>query len=66
MLDLFEAGNVSELNITSEAGIDHGDIANAVTRHIMENHLNTLTGICFTDGATTDSEVGAGCPPSRA
>jgi len=56
---LFEAGSVSQLNITSEAGTDCVDIANAVTRFIRENHSNTV--MYFTDGATTDSEVGAGC-----
>jgi len=59
MIDLFEGGNVSQLNITSEAGTDCVDIANAVTHFISETHSSTV--ICFTDGATTDSEVGAGC-----
>ena len=31
----------------------------STTRFISENHSNTVT--CFTDGAITGSEVGAGC-----
>ena len=57
------------MNITSVAGTDDVIIDNAVTRFISEHHSNTV--ICFSDGATTDSEVGAGCaaaiviPPGR-
>jgi len=42
MLDLFEAVNVPELYITSEAGTDCVDIANAVTNSVSENHSNTV------------------------
>jgi len=62
VLDLFVDIKISELDVTSEARSDHTDcseIASAVTQFISQNQSDTV--ICFIDGATAGSEVGAGC-----